>query len=205
MVQVNDILQFTVIGDLQDQEILNVFTYQVNNIDAVNNNLEAITQKWFIEFDTNILSNFSVNMVYNAVRTLNLTDQIDFYEGSVNASGDQPGTPLPVHDTCSIKLIRQTRLTRNGRKSFSGLTEENTANGNILFGQATVDMMELWLGQPVALDLDDDGQFNFIMTPVIVGRTLDGNGVYQLDLAKINNVIGANMNTRVRTQNTRKR
>ena len=204
MVAVNDIIQITTKGSLQGQDILNVFHYQVGTVDSQNSNLEQLTITWFPNFDTQILAELSEVLLITSVLTENLTDGVSIFEASVNANGDIQGECLPAHDTYSFKLTRQTKVTRNGRKSFSGIPEGNQNNGDVVLSAANITQMENFLSQPVELDVNNDPLDLLILNPVIVGRTLDVNGVYQLDLSKINNVVGAVLSPRIRTQNTRK-
>lgn len=205
MVQDNDILQFTVFAELQGQQVLNVFHYLYFSESASNPALVDIGTAWGVEFDTNVVLYFSEQLQYTRLLIENLTDGLEFSDASYDATGDQVGDTLPVHDTMSVKLLRSNKLTRNGRKSFSGLVEPSTSAGNILFDAATLGDIEDFCGNPLSLAVTATAPDPVILTPVIVGRSLNAEGKYELDLTKINPIVDAIADTVIATQNTRKR
>lgn len=204
MVQDNDILQLTVFGRQQGQDVLNVFHYLYFTESVNNPSLEDIATAWGIEFDTKVLVALSTKLSYQRVLLENLTDGLEFSDGTYIASGDVTGEALPSHDTYSVKLIRSTKLTRNGRKSFAGVAENLQADGAVLLSAPQIQDIEDFCGLPLSLPVASISPDPVILSPVIIGRTLDVNGVYQLDLTKINPVTGAQLKLGVRTQNTRK-
>ena len=190
---------------MQSQDFVNVFHYLVGNNDDANNTLQQIVTGWATQFDTAIVSKLATAMAFQTVKIENLTDGLDIYEGSFTATGDVAGETLPTHDSMSVKLTRQTRLTRNGRKSFGGLAEASVSYGTLTYDQTALDDIEDFLSQPIEVDVDGDQTNYVILNPVIIGRTKNIDGVYELDLNKINNIIGAVVNPVVSTQNSRKR
>jgi len=205
MVQNNDILQITTFASFQQDDVLNVFHYQYNFDGPQNPSLADVATAWGTAFDTAINPALSAALVYDRVKIDNLTDGVEFTEGSFDTSGDLAGETLPAHDTISFKLVRQNKLTRNGRKSFSGIIESFQTNGILSVPQVNIDDMETFLGQPLELNIASVAPEPVFLNPVIVGRTKDVNGVYQLDLGKINFVQDAIMNPNVRTQRSRQR
>lgn len=199
-----DIVQFEIVGTLQGQEVVNVFQYEVLHSYGGFIEMDSTVPLWFIGFDADVLSNLSVGLSIHTVRGKNLSAPIHIYEAGVTANGDRLGEPLPVHDTFSMKLIRTNGITRNGRKSYSGVTEETQSNGAVVLDQVDIDAMELWHSSEKVITQTTPPSVAITWRPVIVGRTKDVNGVYQLDLSKINTIQGAQLSTAVRTQNSRK-
>lgn len=205
VVQDNDILQFTSFATLQGQQVLNVFHYLYFSESAINPSLADVATAWGIEFDTRVVRFFASSLVYSRVIVDNLTDGLEFSDGSFVASGDETGETLPVNVTLSVKLIRQNKLTRNGRKSFSGLTEAMNLNGSYVEPAGAIGSIESFCGDILSLNVASISPDPVILSPVIVGRTKDVNGVYQLDLTKINPIVDAIVDPILATQNTRKR
>lgn len=204
MATTGDVIRITTKASLQGQEVLNVFFYNINIDDTPGVNLSELGVQWGVGFDTSIVTALSSQLTYQNIILENLTDGFEFSEGTYTATGDADGQPLPVHDTVSVKLLRSSKLTRNGRKSFSGLTENQNDNGNLGMSALQISEIESFLGQPFTYLDPNDNSLTAILQPVIVGRTLDVNGVYQLDLNRLNPITGATVNPRIRTQNTRK-
>lgn len=204
LVQNGDVIQLTVDGQLQGQDVLNVFHFLlgVNVGGAVN--ISDVIPLWFIDFDTSILTLLVTDLEITSIRGINLSNPDAIYEESVQATGDVVGESLPVHDTISVKLIRTTGVTRNGRKSYSGVNEGATSNGDLLYSPAQLQAIEEFHYLDKVYPIPDEPTFEVTFQPVIVGRTQDVNGVYQLDLSKLNAIRGAEVNGRIRTQNTRK-
>jgi hypothetical protein len=204
MATVGDVIRITTKGLLQGQEVLNVFFYNINIDDTGGVDLAELGVQWGVDFDTEVVSALSTQLQYQNIILENLTDGFEFFEGTYNATGDATGQSLPVHDSLSVKLLRSSKLTRNGRKSFAGLTEDQQSSGNVALSALVISDIETFLGQPFTYVDPVDNSLQAILQPVIVGRTLDANGVYQLDLSRLNPITGATVNPRVRTQNTRK-
>lgn len=199
-----DIIQIDVIGKMQSSDVRNVFMFEILHGGGGAIDIDDTLVAWFTTFDNEILSQLSSTLSITDLKAKNLTNPLAIFEGSVAADGDQAGEALPVHDTLSFKLLRSSGITRNGRKSYSGLVETLVENGDITLSPAALANMELWHHQDQVFPTLDDPPIDVTYRPVIVGRTLNGSGVYELDLAKINTINGAKANTRVRTQNTRK-
>ena len=201
----NDVIQLELVGALQGQIIRNVFHYLIDHGQGGAVNLQTVIPLWFVEFDNMVLASLHTSVSYNLVIGKNLTVPEQIYEANVSATGDALGQCLPVHDTMSVKLIRTLGTTRNGRKSYSGIDEANTDAGDLLLNQSFVDDIEEFHGTTRTYEFPGSSPaFNVNLIPVIVGRTAVTPGNYQLDLSKINLIAGAQVNSRVRTQNTRK-
>lgn len=203
-VESGDIIQVKTVGALQGQQVLNVWHYRITHDGGGSLNLQQVFPLWFIDFDTLVLTHFSENLVYGSVMGINLTNPVQIYEANVTANGDQIGDVLPVHDTISVKLLRTTGITRNGRKAFSGIIESNQIGGIQGLPGPAQDDLEDFCGTDKNYVHPDDPLITVTFSPVIVGRTPDSGGIYQLDLSKVNDVAGAQINDFVKTQNTRK-
>lgn len=199
-----DIIQLTILGMLQGQQVLNVFHYRMENVSGGAINIAPMIPLWFINYDTGVLAKLSEDLVISNIIGKNLSNPIQIYEANVTANGDKLQESLPVHDTVSVKLLRTSGITRNGRKAFSGLVETDTADGNVTLTPSEISDIEDFCSDTVNYANPGDPMITVDFRPVIVGRTLDVGGIYQLDLAKINPIAGAQVNTRVGTQNTRK-
>ena len=199
-----DVAQLELVGSLQGQVVRNVFHYRIDHTEGGAVNIASVIPLWFIDFDTMVLPSLHQTMLYNQVLGKNLMNPLQIYDESVTASGDGLGQCLPVHDTMSVKLIRTSGVTRNGRKSYSGVDEGNTQDGDLLTGQGFIDDIEDFHRDTKTYALPATPSITVDFVPVIVGRTKDANDVYQLDVTKINVIRDAAVSLRVRTQNTRK-
>lgn len=197
-------IQIKVFGELQGQEVLNVFHYQLFLDANPSVALSDVAVSWGVFFDQFVMSLLSTTFTTSRVVIDNLSAPLEFYEGTFVATGDATGDCMPAHDTFSVKLIRQSKLTRNGRKSFSGVSENTANNGVITLPAQTVTELENFCGQPLEFLNPENGDAPYFLNPVIIGRTLNAQGIYELDLNRVNLVVGAQLNPRVRTQNTRK-
>jgi len=199
-----DIIQLEIVGLLLTQVVRNVFHYEVIHEGGGAVDISDVITAWFVDFDTNVLPPLSEKLTYNTVIGKNLTNPIQIYEAGVTANGDLAGDILPAHDCLSVKLVRTTGITRNGRKAYSGVAEAIVTDGVHSISPAQVTALEEfhYLDKPfVTLG---DPAINVTFRPIIVGRTETAPGIYTLDLAKINTIKGAQLRPIVKTQNTRK-
>lgn len=199
-----DIVQLEIVGSLQGQDVRNVFHYRMENVSGGAINIAPMIPLWFINFDNLVLAKLSEDLVISNIIGKNLSNPIQIYEASVTANGDKLQESLPVHDTVSVKLLRTSGITRNGRKAFSGLVETDTADGNVTLSGSEISDIEGFCSDTENYANPEAPEITVDFRPVIVGRTLDVNEIYQLDLSKINPIAGAQVNMRVGTQNTRK-
>jgi hypothetical protein len=199
-----DIIRLTIKGQYLGQEVNNVFFFEIDSITAPDISLFDMLDDYAAEFEANVLNTLSNQLTYSLWQIDNLTDGLSFDELSQNEVGIQPGEPLASFYALGIKLARSTKITRNGSKRFPGMVE-NLVNGNVhSIPPGDITQMQTFLGLPLTF-LDYNGLGDDItISPVIVGRTLNMSGVYELDLSKINQVNSALVNTFVTTQNSRK-
>lgn len=204
LVQNDNVIQVTLLGRLQTQQVVNVFHFRIFTTSGGLFDVTQAVQDWIVDFDASVLSLLSAGLVYDEVKAINLSNPIQILEIGISALGGKAGETLPIHDTVSVKLLRTTGITRNGRKAYSGIVEADNANGGLLYTPAEVTQLEDFHSTPFVWTDPDNPSFELTLTPVIVGRTLNAQNVYELDLSKINVIRGAVIAPRVRTQNTRK-
>jgi len=204
MTSTGDILRFTVSGEYLGQQVVNVFFYMVSS--GSNGFLSPIdfVPDWAAEFELKVVAGLSDKLIYDRVVFDNLTNGLDFADTPINVSGSIALAHMPSSVAIPVTLKRSSKVTRNGSKRYAGVLEDKT-DGNVLSldGQHKSDI-ESFHGDTVVL-LDYDGQGNQLnLQNVVIGRTKDVNGVYQLDLSKINPIYEAQVGANVSTQNSRK-
>lgn len=204
MAQVGDILRATHFYTYLGQECLNVFFYEVDTLTDPGANPFAWSEAYAEDFRTQVMAIQSTGVILNRINWENLTNGVEIAEFSTNKQGARSGDQLPSSVAFGFILRRSTGVTRNGYKRFVGV-HDGAVNGNIVSMDATQRAnAEEWL-QTGFLGLDYDGGGNNVqLTPVIIGRTKNGQGVYEIDLSKKNYVADAQLRGTVSTQNSRK-
>ena len=204
MAAVNDILQIKAFGTYAGQAIMNVFHYRLSASGDVDTLLFALLDDWVTDFHAGVVTRLSNGLSYQLFEADNLTNGIEFAQYSQVINGNQAGDFLPSFATVSVRLNRLTKITRNGAKRFPGVADDRTTGNQLNLLPIDKAGIEAFCGQARVYP-DYDGQGTSVtISPVIVGRTLNGQGVYELDLAKVNTVTGALVSQYVGTQNTRK-
>lgn len=198
------IVRITLFSRLQGQDSINVFFYATEADTLIEATLQDIATTFRDRLSALLFQNLSNTINGQRLLVEEMTNQLSFVDLNINLVGALSGECLPAHDTISITQIRNSRITRNGRKSFSGVPESRTSNGTLQYDAGEVTELESLVGDAFQVTPSNGVDPVYVVRPVIVGRTKDANGVYQLDFNKINSVSGASLNTRVRTQNTRK-
>jgi len=205
MLSLGDILRITAQQIYQGQRMNNVFFYECVNIpDDVEGQtvydtlLASFNSRWGLP----TRGTQHVDCQHQLYRLENLTQGFDFAELALTANGTVTGDPEPSFVSYAVKLVRGSGITRNGSKRVGGLAEGTVTGNTLTFtsGERTA-LAELYT-QP----LEEAGSGDPLAVPVIVGRTLvpaSSPPRYELDLAKINPIIGAII-TVPTTQNTRK-
>ena len=200
----NDVMRIKAKGSLFGQEILNVFFYVFSSTSGGNLAIDTWADDWAESFGDEIVTFLADDVNYFEIEIDNLTDGNEFHIESVDIDGTDSSPAMPSNVAYSFILNRTTKLTRNGGKRFAGCTDVNVTDNQVSLSGAIITGMQDWLGEPLTL-LDVNGSgVNVTLDPVIVGRTKDGSGVYQLDLAKLNFVANARIRQTVGSQNTRK-
>lgn len=193
-----DLIQISDKQQYLGEDLLNVYYYRVTSLTGLTEPyLEAIGD-WFV---TNVITPVKAiqnpSLVHTLLEVRNLSNNIDFYEDPVNIPGTQPagaGVPLASWYTVNFKLIRESLVTRNGSKRFSGLNE-GYANGNTY----TIDAgpraaIEEALAEDIVLGIVT------VAEPVIVKRPI----VPPVGTSYLYASIGSAQYTKYGTQNTRK-
>ena len=201
---VGDILRCTHFHDYLGQECLNVFFYQV----GVNGNPALLpfsfTDEYAADYETRVMAVMTDDVTLTRILWENLTNELDFSDVPQNRQGASTGDPAPSALALSVKLIRDSKITRNGSKRFVGLSEGLTNGNQVVLSQGITDNIEGFCGTNLFY-ADYDGQGNDIeLRQVIIGRTLSAGNVYELDLSKVNQVDGAQVRNIIGTQNSRK-
>lgn len=204
MTQIGDILRVTAKQTLFGENMFNVFFYEVF---AGSNGLlvlGAIADEWAAEWKLNIAAALSVEVELVEVKIENMTNGVDFIEFPTSQNGNIAGECSPSFVAYGVQQKRSTKVTRNGSKRFSGVPESQHTDNEVTLGQNEVDKVTAFCSTILTLT-DYDGQGNDCnLDNVIVGRTKNAQGVYELDLSKINRVSSASMNTLITSQTSRK-
>lgn len=204
MAVLTDIIRITNKHTYQGQELLNVFYFQIIDGPTGTISFSDMVQGWGIEYEVNILSYMHETCVWDSALFENLSDDIEFFDESYGFAGEATGDSLPAFVSVAVRLNRQTKITRNGSKRFAGYSENANLAGDMNLSQTAIDAMESFCGDPLTFTLTNVNNDDVTLLPIIVGRTKDANGVYQLDLSKINTVTSAVVRPKLSTQNTRK-
>lgn len=196
---VGDIVQIIDKQVLATEDIMNVYFYEVTDI-GTGMTLQDMTDGFEYLLINEMASQQSTDLTHTEVTGFNLTNGLDIASTVTGISGGAGGSGLATNLLAiGIKLNRSTALTRNGSKRIGGVTEADVT-GNIL----AVGVQAFWQGVADRMAIEYDVMPDGLATvghaiPVIVGRTAGA-----LDLAKINPILSATLNTRLTTQVSRK-
>lgn len=204
MATIGDILRFTVKGTLHGEDLVNVFFYEIA-LGSTGSLIELnMIQEWASEFQSGVVGSLSNELEYQSLLIENLTNGLTFAEEPISVQGGSSSPALPSSVALAVRLLRSSKVTRNGAKRFAGLGESAVDGNDVTLGGANIAAIEGFCGSLLILtDYDGNGS-NANLEPVIVGRTLNAGGVYELDLSKINSVSAAQIVFKTSTQNTRK-
>lgn len=196
---INDIVQVTMTGISLNETTRNVFHYRVtdaNGSTTAQNLLEAF-QNAVVAPLMNILS---VDTEVRLLEIDNLTDGLSFGELPLfSVEGNVAGSVMPSYVVVGYKLLRSSKITRNGFKRFSGVVEADVT-GNLMTStfvnsaanQAVIDALgsEIVTGQAgVAAS----------MFPVILGRRPGQTPPFVTQ-----DVAGVELQRNITSQNSRK-
>lgn len=202
--QTGDIIRIRAIGNYLGQEVLNVFDYQVDALGLPVVPLFTVLDEWHSDFVAMVQRHFVSAWQLTELDAENLTNGLEIAKLPVTSGGNFTGEGMPSFTAVGVKLNRQTRITRNGAKRFVGVPEEIVNFDTLTMDASARSEIEQFCGNlRVYPDVDGNGTI-VQLQPVIIGRTLDANQKYQLDLNKINIVLNAEVKDFVTTQNTRK-
>lgn len=198
----NDILQITDVQLYLSQEVLNVYFYRVESFESLVDYQDIADQfEVLVLGDVRAMQNDGLEHDRLIIR--NLTNGVDLFEEPVGTLGTVVQEATPSFTSAGFRLVRTTTVTRHGAKRIAGLPETYVSGNSIVGGgvaavAAVADAIGALLEQSGTVDHD------FVLTPVIVGRTEIGTtGNYELDLTKIN-VVASAQYIRLTTQATRR-
>lgn len=144
-----------------------------------------------------------------AVRTVvdSLTKPLEYGEFVGDDVGSAGGEPMASFVSLSIKQTVESRLTRAGYKRVPFISE-SVLNGNDFAGSLALQgQLEDFFGLNASITYTptEGDPIDIVLVPVVIGRTLNSEvpPFYELDLAKINPVVGASVQGAT-SQNSRK-
>lgn len=117
-----DIYLVTLKGTLFAQETENVFAYELLSGGGSGAPLSAgLAAQFYISVVLPILQIVSVEMVFNEIYVENVDDPTDFFTDPISGAGVVTGSCEPPFVAWAFRLIRSTRLSRNGAKRIPGV------------------------------------------------------------------------------------
>lgn len=176
------------------QEVVNVYHYKFEDPPAVPD-LGQLASKFELDIINTTIPLQSTQLTYTKLALRQIHKGNLLLDKSLNVSGTNSGTqPLASFIAVSITLDRVDADTRNGRKSFAGLDENNVSDNNLESGTVTGwQVVADALTQPIVTDAGE-------WKPVILGKQLtDGSGFWY-----INKFQTASVNPTVRSQVSRR-
>lgn len=200
-IEVADLIQINAEVECLGQTCLNVFHYRVASRDAgvVYQDVQDAFNEWW---GVSVVPITSANAILTRQTILNLTNGLDIHEDVVSTPGGLSGDDLPSFNAWGFQLVRTTRLTRHGSKRFVGVLEAQTVGNEPAAG--LVDELNTCAAKLKEGIVRSGTAADMTLTPIIIGRTKNLAGVYELDLAKVNLVADA-VFTRITSQNSRKK
>lgn len=201
----NDIIRFTTTFVQSGNEAQMVSYWQVNEI---NNPVQdvSMTEAFHKLQMASIRVGGYVHVGAGALRTVmdNLTRPLEFADFSELLTGYAGGDPAPPHDAILIRQTRFNKATRNGYKRIPFIGEAVMGGLTVTNPPGAKAGVEDWFGVEASLTgVYNSENVDTRLVPIIVGRTANLAGVYEIDLTRINQVVGAVV-LRPTTQNSRK-
>ena len=204
MPQIDDILRIVHRQSYLGESVFNVFFYQIFQQD----NAVWAYQDLLVEYDAfyqaTVLQALSNQFSVVSYELDNLTDEVGFDILGSASVGIRPGLPTPSFNAIAVQLNRTSKITRNGSKRFAGLVEEDTDGNNLTMAQAFQDTIETFCGVVMHFPTLGGQAENVFLNQVIIGRTKNALGIYELDLSKVNLVGNASVKPLVTSQGSRK-
>lgn len=182
----------------------NVYWYNLGDTGQGSMSLQDVVTGWFTNYNTQIVPFISGALVYDNIYIENASNDLEFYEDIISTGGQVGGNALPAQATLTFKLVRSTKVTRNGSKRLMGVPESFQTAGLLTYPQASVDQMQDFFAEVLQFPDASNAGNDIIMSPVIIGRTLNANGVYEIDLNKFNPISNSVLNPYVGSQDTRR-
>jgi len=194
-----DLLQIVDFQTYLEQQVLNVYYYRVTSVTGFTDDGYESVADWF---DDNVVA--AVLDIQNAqanhyqIEVRNLSNGIDIFaksideDGTDGAGGADAGASFL---TVGFKLVRESLVTRNGYKRFSGINEDNTSENQFFFPTGTQAALETALAADIVVGLAT------LCEPIIVKRPIGVPPVASYDYSSIGSAQYAG---HMGTQNTRK-
>lgn len=126
-----DILRIEDVQLALGQTIRNVYFYEITETTGV---VEA--EDILLAFSVDVLRDVcgiqSTSIEHTSLKVDNVTDELSFGEIALETLvGEQPGAIMPTYVAFSFKLLRSSKLTRNGFKRIAGVPEDQVG-GNFV-------------------------------------------------------------------------
>ena len=201
---VGDIIRVTHVYEVLGVQCRNVFFYEIDMSSTGLLDASEISNVFATEIAPEYAVFLDSDNEHKQVIVDNLTDGVDFHVRSTDIQGTVSGEGLASLIALNVTLPRVSKVTRNGSKRFSGFGENAIEEQDfVLPGTYTTAITNICLNYHSFVDYDGNGN-DLNLAGVIVGRTKNASGVYELDLSKINRYGTPLINTKVTTQRTRK-
>jgi len=191
------IYRITAKGTFQGQQNVNVFYYRAFDTEGAIELLEAIAA--FVTVVIEVVKVIQrVSYVWDTVVMEDLTDGVTFATSAINVPGTYTdGASGQSFAAAGYRLLRQSKVTRNGYKRFGGLGV-SIMSGNAWAGTASTILGNVATALQSTINIASGGDSTKLL-PVIVGRTVDG----EPDLTRWQQFV-AQLQSVPTTQNTRK-
>lgn len=136
-----DFLQITVLGRIFSQDVLNVYYYRVVSVTGfTNEGYETILDEFEETVITPVLAATSADYDVQEITVRNVTNGLDFlvHTFAVGAlEGTSASPALPSYVNYTFRLQRESLVTRNGYKRFTGVPED-LVTGNTFVGSSAL-------------------------------------------------------------------
>jgi len=180
------------------EKVLNIYYYRIITIAGLGSDYLELVADWF---EDNVIAAVVQEQIgqlsHDLISTRNLSNGIDFYEKPIDTVGtltaDANGQ-APSYVSLGFKLIRESLVTRNGYKRFSGLADARI-QGNTYFGdEEDIAAIEDALAADIVIGAVS------VAEPVIVKRPLAAAPIASYEYSSI----GSSQMVGLGSQNTRK-
>lgn len=204
MGSIGDIIRVTHVYEVLGVQCRNVFFYEIDLGSTGLLDASEISNVFATDIAPEYATFLDSDNEHKQIIVDNLTDGVDFHVRSTDIQGTVPGEGLASLIALNVTLPRVSKVTRNGSKRFSGFGENAIEEQDfVLPGSYVSAITEICSNYHAFVDYDGNGN-DMNLAGVIVGRTKNASGVYELDLTKINRYGVPLINTKVTTQRTRK-
>ena len=121
---VGDIYQYTVVQELEGQQVLNVYHYICRAVGTATNIPIALETVFNTIMIGAIKPIQTTDLKYRGAIIINLDNPDEFISGSLTATGDVAPDTMPPFVTWAFRLNRASRSVRNGQKRIGGVPEQ---------------------------------------------------------------------------------